>query len=107
MYGRVEGLLAEVGAGRLEFILIGERSLITPRSGIDITTFGKGEKFGIALKSSSEFDVGRSSPGHVLHPFLLALHTNLAADLAKLGACRARTRWGHWRCYRLYLYRVN
>jgi hypothetical protein len=30
--------------------------------------------------------VGRgSSPGHVLHPFLLALHTNLAADVAKLG----------------------
>ena len=26
-----------------------------------------------------------SSPGHVLHPFLLALHTNLAADVAKLG----------------------
>ena len=33
---------------------------------------------------SSEFEVGRgSSPGHVLHPFLLALHTNLAADVAK------------------------
>ena len=35
-----------------------------------------------------------SSPGYVLHPFLLALHTNLAADVAKLGVCRARTRGG-------------
>jgi hypothetical protein len=37
--------------------------------------------------------VGRgSSPGHVLHRFLLALHTNLAADVAKLGVwCCART----------------
>ena len=34
------------------------------------------------------------SPGHVLHPFLLALHTDLAADVAKLGVCRARTRGG-------------
>ena len=42
------------------------------------------------------------SPGHILHPFLLALHTNLAADVAKLGVCRARTRGGHWSCYRLY-----
>jgi len=42
-----------------------------------------------------EFDVGRgSSPGHILHPFLLALYTNLAADEAKLGVCRARTRGG-------------
>ena len=32
------------------------------------------------------------SPGHVLHCFLLALHTNLAADEAKLGVwCCART----------------
>ena len=29
------------------------------------------------------------SPGHILHPFLLALHTNLAADVAKLGVSRA------------------
>ena len=29
------------------------------------------------------------SPSHVLHPFLLALHTNLAADVAKLGVRRA------------------
>ena len=49
-------------------------------------------KFRIALNRSSEFNVGRgSSPGHVLHPFLLALHTNLAADVAKLGVRRART----------------
>jgi hypothetical protein len=41
---------------------------------------------------SFEFDVGRgSSPGHVLHRFLLALYTNLAADVAKLGVCCART----------------
>ena len=33
---RVEGLPVEVGAGRLELILIRERSLITPQSGIDI-----------------------------------------------------------------------
>ena len=26
-----------------------------------------------------------SNPGHVLHRFLLALYTNLAADVAKLG----------------------
>jgi len=40
--------------------------------------------------------VGRgSSPSHVLHPFLLALHTNLAADLAKLGVSRAHTGGGH------------
>jgi len=30
------------------------------------------------------------TPSHVLHPFLLALYTNLAADEAKLGVCRAR-----------------
>jgi len=72
-----------------------ERSLATPRSGTDITTFGEGEKFRIASKSSSKFDVGRgSSPGHVLHPFLLALHTKLAADEAKLGVCRAHTGGG-------------
>ena len=35
------------------------------------------------------------SPGHVLHCFLLALHTNLAADEAKLGVwCCARTGGG-------------
>jgi len=52
-------------------------------------------KFRIASNPSSEFDMGRgSSPGHVLHPFLLALHTNLAADEAKLGVCRARTQGG-------------
>ena len=72
-----------------------ERSPITLRSGTDITTFSKGEKFRIALKSSSEFDVGRgSSPGQVLHLFLLALHTNLAADVAKLGVSRAHTGGG-------------
>jgi len=68
-------LLAEAGTGRLELILIRERSLATPRSRTDITTFGEGEKFRIASKSSSEFDVGRgSSPGHVLHPFLLRMY---------------------------------
>ena len=36
-----------------------------------------------------------SSPGHVLHRFLLALHTNLAADEAKLGVwCCARAPGG-------------
>ena len=34
------------------------------------------------------------SLGYVLRRFLLALHTNLAADVAKLGVCRARTRGG-------------
>ena len=69
-----------------------ERSPTTPQSGTDIMTFGEGEKFRIALKLSSEFDVGRgSSPGQVLHLFLLALHTNLAADVAKLGVCCAHT----------------
>jgi len=48
-----------------------------------------------ASNPGSEFNVGRgSSPGHVLHPFLLALHTNLAADVAKLGVCRTRTQGG-------------
>jgi hypothetical protein len=51
-----------------------------------ISQFGKGEKSRIASKLSSQLDVGRgSSPGHVLHHFLLALHANLAADVAKLG----------------------
>ena len=66
-------------------------------------TFGEGEKFRTALKSNSKFDVGCGlSPGHVLHPFLLALHTNLAADVAKLGVSRAHPGGGHWSCYRLY-----
>ena len=88
----------------MDLILIRERSLAIPRSGTDITTFGKGEEFRTASNPSSKFDVGRgSSPGHVLHPFLLALHTNLATDVAKLGVCRARTQGGgHWRGYRLY-----
>jgi len=67
-----------------------ERSFITPRSGIDITTFGEGEEFRTVSNPSSQFKVGcGSSPGHALHPFLLALHTNLAADEAKLGVCCA------------------
>jgi hypothetical protein len=71
--------------------LIREGSLTTPRFRIDITTFSKGEKFRIASKSSSEFDMGHnSSPSHVLYPFLLTLYTNLAIDMAKLGVCRAR-----------------
>ena len=68
----------------MELILIRERSPVILRSRIDITTFGKEEKFRVALKSSSEFDVGRGlSSGQVLHLFLLALYTNLAADVAK------------------------
>ena len=67
----------------------------TPRSGGNIATFREREKFRIASNRSSEFDVGRgSSPSHVLHPFLLALHTNLAADVAKLGVRRACIRGG-------------
>ena len=64
-----------------------ERSFAIVRSRIDITTFGKGEKFRIALKLSSELRI-RCGPwltGYVLHRFLLALYTNLAADEAKLG----------------------
>jgi hypothetical protein len=53
------------------------------------------EEFRTASNPSSKFDMGHgSSPGHVLHPFLLALHTNLAAGVAKLGVCRARTQGG-------------
>jgi len=77
------GLPAEAGAGRLELILMRERSFVTPRSGTDITTFGKGEKFRIASKLSSELRIrcGRGlSPGHALHRFMLAPYTNLAAD---------------------------
>ena len=69
----------------MELILIIEGSFATPRSRTDITTSGKGEEFRIASRSSSELriQVGRgSSPGHVLHLFLLALHTNLAADVS-------------------------
>lgn len=42
---------------------------------------------------SSELEVDRgSSPDHVPHPFMLALHTNLAADVAKFDVwCCART----------------
>ena len=37
-----------------------------------------------------------SNPGHVLHRFLLALYTNLAADVAKLGVLlRAPGGGGH------------
>ena len=76
----------------MELILRRGRNFITLRSEADITIFGEGEKFRIASNSSFQVEVGRgSSPGHVLHPFLLALHTNLAADVAKLGVCRART----------------
>ena len=79
----------------MELILIRERSPVIPRSGIDITTFSEGEKFRIALKLSSEFDVGRGlSSGQVLHLFLLALYTNLAVDVAKLGVSRAYTGGG-------------
>ena len=88
---RVEGLPIEVGAGRLELILIRERSLRTPQSRTDITTFSKGEKFRTALNPSSKFDIGCGlSSGHVLYPLLLALYTDLATDVVKLGMCRAR-----------------
>ena len=46
-----------VGAGRLELILMRERSFVIPRPGTDITTFGEGEEFRIALKSSSELRI--------------------------------------------------
>ena len=39
--GRLEGLPAEAGAGRLELILMGEGGFATPRSRTDIATFGK------------------------------------------------------------------
>ena len=68
-----------------------ERSFITPRFGADITTFWRGG----GVQNSFKIEVGRgSSPGHVLHPFLLALHTNLAADVAKLGVCVLRAHGG-------------
>jgi len=41
----VLGLPAEAGAGRLELILIRERSFTAPRSWTDITTFGEEEEF--------------------------------------------------------------
>jgi hypothetical protein len=56
------------------------------------TTFGEGEKFRIALNwaQSSEFEVGHGlSPNHALHPFLLALYTNLGEAQAKLDATAA------------------
>jgi len=37
---------------RLELILIGERSFTTPRSETNITTFGEGEEFRIAIQRS-------------------------------------------------------
>ena len=90
----------------MELILIRERGLATSQSRTNIITFGEGEKFRIALKSSSEFNVGHGlSPGHILHPFLLALHTNLAADVAKLGVARARG-GEHRSWYKLY-FRVH
>ena len=55
----------------------------TPRSGINITTLGKGKKSRIALNSSSRFKVVCGlSPSHILHSFLLA------ADVAKLECPR-------------------
>jgi len=42
---------------RLELILIRERAFITPQFRIDITTFGKGEEFRIALKLSSKLQI--------------------------------------------------
>jgi hypothetical protein len=53
----VFGLPAEAGAGRLELILIREKSFTAPRSGTDITTFGEEEEFRIASKSSSELRI--------------------------------------------------
>ena len=51
-----------------------------------ISQFGKKEKFRIASKLNSKFDIGCGlSPNYILHCFLLALHTNLAIDEAKLG----------------------
>ena len=85
---RPEGLLIEAAAVRLELILIRERSFNTPRSGANITAFGKGGKLRIALDLSFKFEVAGLSQGHILHLFLLALHTNLAAALAKLGVYR-------------------
>jgi hypothetical protein len=57
-----------------------------------MSQFGEGEKSRTS-NSSPEFDVGRGLiPGHVLHPFLLALHTNLAADVVKLGVRVTRSK---------------
>ena len=55
--GRLKGLLAETGAGRLELILMRERSFATPRSRTDITTFSKGEKFRITSKLNSKLRI--------------------------------------------------
>ena len=72
---------------RLELILTRERSF-APRSRIDITTFGEWEvQNGFKVRCGCD-----SSPGRVLHPLPLALHTNLAIDVAKLGVCVACTR---------------
>ena len=64
-----------------------EMIVATPQSGTDITTFGEGEKFRIASKLSSELRAANS-----MWAVAQALHTNLAADVAKLGEwCCART----------------
>ena len=56
--------------------------------------FSKGGKSQIASDLSSKFEVASGpSQGHILHLFLLALHTNLAAGLAKLGVYRCAL-WG-------------
>ena len=73
----------------MELILRRERSFTTPRSGTDVTTFSEEEEFRIASKSSLELRIlGRPwlKPWSRTTPFL-ALHTNLAADVAKLGVC--------------------
>ena len=85
---------------RLELILIRERSFITPRSRRNVTTFGKGEgapgvqnSFKIELRApNSRWPWLKAWPRTT--PFLLALHTNLAADAAKLDVCVARTQGG-------------
>ena len=74
---------------RLELILIRERSFNIPQSGVNITAFSKGGKLQIALDLSSKFEVASGlSRGYILHLFLLALYTNLAVGLAKLGVYR-------------------
>ena len=51
-----------------------------------ILQFGRGEEFRIAPNSRA---VAQALATYYT-PFLLALHTNLAADVAKLGVARAR-----------------
>jgi len=92
--GRLEGLPIEAAAVCLELILMRERSFDTPQSGANITAFSKGGKSRIASDLSSKFEVAGPSQGHILHLFLLALHTNLAAGLAKLGVYRCAPRGG-------------